>query len=52
MNMIDLNNDVRELGINELNAVSGGADKTPQPKTPKTPTTTPGHYEIDDFSFD
>jgi bacteriocin-like protein len=50
-NMTDLNNDARELSINELNTVSGGADKPPQPKNPK-PTTTPGHFEVEDFSFD
>ena len=40
-----------ELSLDELNSVTGGADKTPQPKNPKTPAT-PGHFEIEDFSFD
>ena len=49
--MTDLN-DVCELSINELDAVSGGADKNPQPKSLK-PTATSGHFEeVQDFSFD
>jgi hypothetical protein len=44
-----------ELGIDELNAVVGGTDKTPpKPKDP-TPPAKPGTsrlFEISDFSFD
>ena len=48
--MTDLTNNkhARELSINELNTVSGGADKPPRPKNPK-PTTTPGHFEVETF---
>jgi hypothetical protein len=40
--------DLNELNLDELNSVTGGVDK---PKNPKPPAT-PGHFEIDDFSFD
>jgi bacteriocin-like protein len=40
--------DLNELNLDELNSVTGGVDK---PKNPKPPAN-PGHFEIDDFSFD
>jgi hypothetical protein len=41
-----------ELSLDELNSVTGGTDKTPpKPKNPKPPAN-PGHFEVEDYSFD
>jgi hypothetical protein len=41
-----------ELSLDELNSVTGGTNTAPPKTKNPTPPAKPGHFEVEDYSFD
>jgi hypothetical protein len=43
---------VNELSLDQLSSVSGGTNASPPKAKNPTPPAKPGHFEVEDYSFD